>query len=45
VFRVTSASAKEIPTKVPHTDARAIWSPTGSVVLVGGSGQVESFVY
>jgi hypothetical protein len=45
VFRITSASAKEIPTKVPHTDARAAWSPVGSIVLVGGSGQVESFVY
>jgi hypothetical protein len=45
VFRLTSAAATEIPTKVPHTDARAVWSPVGSIVLFGGSGQIESFFY
>jgi hypothetical protein len=45
VFRVTTAKATEIPTKVPRAYARAIWSPVGSVLLVGGASLVESFVF
>ena len=44
-YRLTSATATEVPTKVPHSNARAIWSPVGSVVLFGGSDLMESFVF
>jgi hypothetical protein len=44
VYRVTMTSAAELPTKVPHTNARALVSPLGSVVLLGGRGEIESFV-
>ncbi len=48
VYAVASngSGVTEIPTKVPHTKARAIGSPLGSIVLVGGSdgGEIESFV-
>lgn len=43
VFTATSSSITEIPTRVPHTNARAITSPTGTVLVVGGSSQIESF--
>ncbi len=42
-FRLTPKSATEVPTKVEHTDARAAWSPVGSVVLFGGANVLESF--
>ncbi len=38
-----SPGVTEIPTKVPHTNARAVVSPTGTVVLFGGATQIESF--
>lgn len=44
-FRLTSTTATEVPTKVPHSNARALWSPVGSVVLFGGSDLIESFVF
>jgi hypothetical protein len=45
VFRLTTTTATEMPTKVAHTQARALISPLGSVVLFGGTGEIESFVY
>jgi hypothetical protein len=42
-FLVTSAAATEVPTKVPHTNAGAVLSPVGSVVLFGGANEIESF--
>jgi hypothetical protein len=44
VARLTTTTATEIPTKVPHAGARALISPVGSVVLFGGSSEIESFV-
>ncbi|MGA3122568.1 MAG: hypothetical protein ABSF69_17525 [Polyangiaceae bacterium] len=38
-----SGGVTEIATKVPHTNARAVVSPTGTVVLFGGAMQIESF--
>lgn len=43
-FLLTTASATEIPTKTPHTNATATLSPVGSIVLVGGANTIESFV-
>jgi hypothetical protein len=43
VFRLTSTSATEVPTKVPHTNARAAFSPVGTMVLAGGANELESF--
>ena len=43
VFRVTSSAAVELPTKANHVGARAIVSPTGSIVLYGGAREVESY--
>jgi hypothetical protein len=43
-FLLTMIGASEVPTKVPHTNARAIASPVGTVLVVGGAGEVESFV-
>jgi hypothetical protein len=43
-FTLTSAGATEIPTKVPHTNASAILSPTGGAILLfGGANETESF--
>ena len=42
-FRLTKKGATEVPTKVPHSNARAVWSPVGSVVLFGGANVIESF--
>ncbi len=44
VFRVGPTSATPVATRVPHTNARAVWSPVGSVVLFGGANVIESFV-
>jgi hypothetical protein len=44
-FTVTATATTEIPTKVPHSNARAIWSPVGSIAVVGGSGQIETFAF
>jgi hypothetical protein len=44
VFRLSPKSALEVPTRVPHKNARAVWSPVGSIVLFGGAGALESFV-
>lgn len=45
VFRATpTGPAQEVGTRVPHTGARAIVSPVGSVVLFGGASEIESFV-
>jgi hypothetical protein len=43
-FALTSAGATEVPTKVPHTNAAAMVSPVGSLILFGGAPDVESFV-
>jgi hypothetical protein len=43
VFRLTPMSATEVQTRVPHVDARAVWSPVGSIVLFGGANTIESF--
>ncbi len=43
-FTLNSAGATEVPTKVPHTNAAAIVSPTyGAVLLFGGANELESF--
>jgi hypothetical protein len=45
-YLVDSASAgkpTELKTKVPHTNARAMLSPTGTVLLFGGAAEIESF--
>ncbi|MGA7121100.1 MAG: hypothetical protein WBY94_13430 [Polyangiaceae bacterium] len=41
---VGSGAVTEILTKAKHTGGRAIVSPLGSVVLFGGTGEIESFV-
>jgi hypothetical protein len=43
VFTATSSSITEVLPRVPHNHARAIISPTQTVLLVGGSPVVESF--
>jgi hypothetical protein len=43
VFRLTSTAAKELPTKVPHYNARALLSPIGTMLVVGGASEIESF--
>jgi hypothetical protein len=43
VFRLTSTSATDVPTKVPHTKARMAISPLHTIVLVGGAAEIESF--
>ena len=44
-YLLNSTGAKEVPTKVPHINARATTSPIGSIVIFGGSngGEIESF--
>jgi hypothetical protein len=43
-FTLNSAGATEVPTKVPHTNAAAIASPTlGTVLFFGGANELESF--
>jgi hypothetical protein len=44
-YTVTSAAVTEIPTKVPHANATAVWSPVGSIAIVGGSELIETFVF
>jgi hypothetical protein len=44
-FRLTSTAATEVPTKVPHKNARAVVSPVGTILVVGGASQIESFVW
>jgi hypothetical protein len=45
VYRVTSAGATEVALKIPRNNARAVLSPLGTVVVVGGgSNVVESFI-
>jgi hypothetical protein len=44
VFRLGPTSATPVATRVPHTNARAVWSPVGTVVLFGGASTLESFV-
>ncbi|MDP9151033.1 MAG: hypothetical protein M3O36_13970 [Myxococcota bacterium] len=43
VYKVTKTAASELPTKAPHTRARATIAPVGSVVLFGGAPEIESF--
>jgi hypothetical protein len=43
VYGLTSSGPSAIATKVPHTNARAIASPLGTLVLYGGAGEIESF--
>jgi hypothetical protein len=46
VFLLTSAQATELPTRVPHTNARALASPigiAGGFFLFGGAPEIESF--
>jgi hypothetical protein len=42
-FLLASTAATEVPTKVPHKNARASISPLGSIVVVGGASEIESF--
>jgi hypothetical protein len=42
VYAVSSSSVREIPTKVEHANARAAVSPSGTLVLFGGRGEIES---
>jgi hypothetical protein len=42
-FRLTPKGVTEVATKVGHTNARAVWSPVGTVVLFGGANVIESF--
>ncbi len=44
IFRIGPTAATPVATRVPHTNARAVWSPVGSVVLFGGANVIESFV-
>jgi hypothetical protein len=44
VFRLGPTSVTQLATRVPHTHARAVWSPVGTVVLFGGANVIESFV-
>jgi hypothetical protein len=44
-FVATMSGLTEVATKVPHTNARATWSPLGSIVLLGGSRLIESFSF
>jgi hypothetical protein len=43
-YTVTASTVTEVATKVPHANATAIWSPVGSIALVGGSDLIETFV-
>ena len=43
VFRLSTTGPTEVPTRVPHENARAAWSPVGSIVLFGGASVIESF--
>jgi hypothetical protein len=43
-FWITATIASAVGTKVTHMGARGIVSPLGSVVIFGGSGEIESFV-
>jgi hypothetical protein len=43
-FRLTSTAATEVATKVPHKNALGALSPVGTVLVVGGASQIESFV-
>jgi hypothetical protein len=45
VYRVNATTVTEVPTKAPHANASAAWSPVGTVVLFGGSGTLESFTW
>jgi hypothetical protein len=42
-FLLTSTAATEVPTKVPHKNARTTISPLGSILVVGGASEIESF--
>lgn len=44
VYRLTATATASVASKVTHMGARAIVSPLGSVVLVGGASEIESFV-
>ena len=43
VFRLSPTAVVQVPTRVPHVDARAAWSPVGSIALFGGANELESF--
>jgi hypothetical protein len=43
-YLLTTAAATEVKTKITHTNATAALSPLGSIVLVGGANDIESFV-
>jgi hypothetical protein len=43
VFRLTSSSVRELPTRIPHRNARASLTPLGTLAIVGGAGEIESF--
>ena len=43
-FRVTATSVTPVATSATRAGVRALVSPVGSVVLVGGSNTIESFV-
>jgi len=43
-FVLTTTSATVVPQTVPHFNAAATVSPVGSIVLVGGANDIESFL-
>jgi len=43
VFRLTSSSVRELPTRVLHKNARASLTPLGTLTVVGGASEIESF--
>jgi hypothetical protein len=43
-FLLTTTTATEVKTKVTHTNATATLSPVGSIVVVGGANDIESFL-
>ncbi len=43
-FLLTTTAATEVKTKVQHTNATATLSPVGSIVVVGGASDIESFL-
>ncbi|MGO9833052.1 MAG: hypothetical protein ACLP1X_02420 [Polyangiaceae bacterium] len=43
-FVLTTTTATEVPMTPPHTNATATLSPVGSIVVVGGANDIQSFL-
>jgi hypothetical protein len=43
-FRASGSTVTEVALKVARSGARAVATPTGAVAIVGGAGEIESFV-